>query len=70
MKKVEPMTMFGYNKLQAEVKDLKEVQRPAVVKAIEEALEHGDLKENSGYHEGKTRLCHNRCGPPVRPFGR
>ena len=49
------MTKFGYAKLSAELNELKTVERPAIVKAIEEAVELGDLKENAEYHAAKER---------------
>jgi transcription elongation factor GreA len=50
-----PMTANGYARLQDELKHLKSVERPAIIKALEEAREHGDLSENAEYHAAKER---------------
>ena len=50
-----PMTPEGYQNLHAQLKHLKKVDRPAVVKAIEEARGHGDLSENAEYDAAKER---------------
>jgi transcription elongation factor GreA len=51
----EPMTAEGYQRLVEELKRLKSVERPAVIKAIAEARGHGDLSENAEYHAAKER---------------
>ena len=50
-----PMTAIGYNRLQEELKRLKTVDRPAVIRAIAEARDHGDLAENAEYHAARDR---------------
>ena len=51
----EPMTVRGHELLQVELKKLKSTDRPTVIKAIAEAREHGDLKENAEYHAAKEQ---------------
>lgn len=49
------MTRAGNEALQAELKKLKSVERPAVIQAIAEARELGDLKENAEYHSAREK---------------
>ena len=50
-----PITLTGFNQLQKEIKVLKSVDRPAIIQAISEAREHGDLSENAEYHAARER---------------
>ncbi len=50
-----PMLAEGYQKLQNDVRQLKTVERPLVIEAIEVARAHGDLSENAEYHAAKER---------------
>lgn len=50
-----PMTSQGQLRLEEELKHLKSVERPSIIKAIAEAREHGDLSENAEYHAAKER---------------
>ncbi|MDQ7070622.1 MAG: transcription elongation factor GreA [Rhodobacterales bacterium] len=50
-----PMTRGGYTALEVELKKLKSVERPAIIKAVAEARAHGDLSENAEYHSAREK---------------
>ncbi len=49
------MTRAGFTALETELKTLKSVERPAIIRAIAEAREHGDLSENAEYHSAREK---------------
>jgi transcription elongation factor GreA len=58
MEKV-PMTVQGFQALQAELKHRQQVERPRIIEAIAEARAHGDLSENAEYHAAKEQQSLN-----------
>lgn len=56
------MTVEGAERLRNELNELKSVERPKISKAIAEAREHGDLKENAEYHAAREQqsFCEGR----------
>jgi transcription elongation factor GreA len=50
-----PMTASGHQAILEEIKHLKSVERPRIIKAITEARSHGDLSENAEYHAAKDQ---------------
>lgn len=50
-----PMTREGFDSLEKELKNLKSIERPAIIEAIAEARAHGDLSENAEYHAARER---------------
>ncbi len=56
-----PITPSGYERFQEELRNLKSVERPRIIKAIAEARAHGDLSENAEYHAAKELQGHNEA---------
>ena len=53
-----PVSRMGFDRLRKELENLERRERHDVIKAIEVAREHGDLKENAEYHAAKERQGH------------
>jgi transcription elongation factor GreA len=53
-----PISRMGFDRLRKELENLERRERHDVIKAIEVAREHGDLKENAEYHAAKERQGH------------
>ena len=51
----QPISQKGYNKIRDEIRDLEQVQLPAVAERIKQAREEGDLKENAEYHSAREQ---------------
>lgn len=49
------MTRAGHTALNDELKRLKSVERPAIIRAVAEARDHGDLSENAEYHSAREK---------------
>jgi transcription elongation factor GreA len=49
------MTSDGFDRLEEELKQLKSIERPAIIRAIAEAREHGDISENAEYHAAREK---------------
>ena len=60
-----PMTAEGYAALEAEIKYLKTVERPRIIKQIADARTHGDLSENAEYHAAKEQQGSPRRASPT-----
>lgn len=50
-----PITNEGFEQIEIELKNLKTIERPSIIKSIAEAREHGDLSENAEYHAAKEK---------------